>query len=80
MSIRIMWDGYIILSPLDVSPSLLFKVSQITLLLNVKIACNSKLLKDDKGGRDTETSVVTELYSPFFRNVMMFSAVPPCKC
>lgn len=52
--------------PLNTSPSLLFQIPQITLVLSEKIACSSKLLKDDKDGQDTETPVVTEQYSSFF--------------
>lgn len=61
---------YFILSPLNTSASLLFQISQITLVLNMKIACSFKLLQYDKDGQDTETPTVTELYSSFFHSVI----------
>lgn len=42
-------------------------MSQITLVLNLSIACHFRILKDDKDGQDMGTPSVTEHYSSFFQ-------------
>lgn len=79
-SIRITWHTSLCHLRIHLPLCLLFQISQITLVLNVKIACSSKLLKDDKDGQDAETPMVTEHCSPFLHSMIMCSVVSSRKC
>lgn len=46
-------------------------MSQITLVLNVSIACHFKIRKDDKDGQGMGTPSETERCSSFFHNNMI---------